>query len=302
MHLPNRVEGDFMNIKILKNKTAAEFLEVNETKLIENEARYNIIYGIARSILKDPDFGDDRRFYTIYRDSIVVGQALRSHTNKPFVMSDLKSDLIDELISHLITERVKINHINGPVNTAKVFRDQWIFKNNSYSSFDTRAKLGIYQLETLVMPDTMGLVLEQCNLDDLSNIAHFMAGFMIDAKLVNEEKPSEATLETAKATAERHIRNGAMHKLVSSSGETISIAANTRSTKNVANISCVYTPRLHRNNGYGSIVTALLSQKMQDKGYAYCSLYTDLENLTSNSIYQRLGYKKIGEAREYCFK
>ena len=49
------------------------------------------------------------------------------------------------------------------------------------------------------------------------------------------------------------------------------------------------------------MVTALVSQKIFDKGKSLCNLFTDLSNPTSNSIYQKIGYKKLGESIDLKF-
>ena len=63
----------------------------------------------------------------------------------------------------------------------------------------------------------------------------------------------------------------------------------------------VYTPPEHRRRGYGSAVTAAVSQLNLDRGRRFCFLYTDLANPTSNAIYQRIGYEPVCDSRELSF-
>jgi hypothetical protein len=44
-----------------------------------------------------------------------------------------------------------------------------------------------------------------------------------------------------------------------------------------------------------------LSARILDSGKAFCTLYTDLANPTSNAIYQRIGYQPLGDFREIRF-
>ena len=64
-------------------------------------------------------------------------------------------------------------------------------------------------------------------------------------------------------------------------------------------ISWVYTPNKFRGRGYASAAVAELSQKMLDEGRDFCFLYTDLANPTSNSIYQKIGYKPVSDSALY---
>jgi predicted GNAT family acetyltransferase len=61
-----------------------------------------------------------------------------------------------------------------------------------------------------------------------------------------------------------------------------------------------YSPSL-RGLGYGSNVVALLSDKILREDKKVVNLFTDLTNSTSNSIYQKLGYVKIGQDIHFDF-
>lgn len=72
-------------------------------------------------------------------------------------------------------------------------------------------------------------------------------------------------------------------------------------TPNGIRIGPVYTPQDERRKGYGSACTAAVSQKMLDEGRRFCFLYTDIENPTSNKIYQNIGYRPIVDCDLYVF-
>ena len=74
-----------------------------------------------------------------------------------------------------------------------------------------------------------------------------------------------------------------------------------RPTSHGIAVSLVYTPRELRNCGYASACVAALSQQLLDAGWEFCTLYTDLANSTSNSIYQRIGYRPVCDSNEYHF-
>ena len=66
-------------------------------------------------------------------------------------------------------------------------------------------------------------------------------------------------------------------------------------------VNLVYTPPELRGRGYASACVAALSQQLLDAGWEFCTLYTDLANPTSNSIYQRIGYRPVCDSNEYHF-
>jgi predicted GNAT family acetyltransferase len=66
-------------------------------------------------------------------------------------------------------------------------------------------------------------------------------------------------------------------------------------------IGGVYTPPELRRRGYASACVAALSQHLLDRGYEWCSLFTDLANPTSNGIYRAIGYEPVCEVVEIAF-
>ncbi|WP_175991350.1 GNAT family N-acetyltransferase [Bacillus sp. Marseille-Q1617] len=75
-------------------------------------------------------------------------------------------------------------------------------------------------------------------------------------------------------------------------GKPVSMARGGRWTDNGITVNFVYTPKPYRKNGYASAVVAGLSRILL-KEFEFCTLYTDLENPTSNKIYMEIGYEPI---------
>ena len=67
-----------------------------------------------------------------------------------------------------------------------------------------------------------------------------------------------------------------------------------------ARIGPVYTPPGQRRHGYGSAVTARATRDVLDLG-AVPLLFTDLDNPTSNKIYQQLGYHAVEDRAQVTF-
>lgn len=76
-------------------------------------------------------------------------------------------------------------------------------------------------------------------------------------------------------------------------GEEVSLAGITRQVAGMVRVGPVYTPPEKRMFGYGSAVTAAVSQQALDGGASEVLLYTDLANKVANSIYQRIGYRPV---------
>ena len=90
-------------------------------------------------------------------------------------------------------------------------------------------------------------------------------------------------------------------KIWEKKGVPVSMAGYAGPTPNGIRIGAVYTPSEYRKKGYGSAVTAGVSQLLLDQGYKFCFLFTDLNNPTSNHIYQQIGYKPVCDFDRYDF-
>lgn len=80
-------------------------------------------------------------------------------------------------------------------------------------------------------------------------------------------------------------------------GETVAMAAMTTVVAGMARLTPVYTLPEHRGMGYGSAVTAAVTQAALDAGAEHVLLFTDLANPTSNSVYRRIGYHPVSDYR-----
>ena len=79
-------------------------------------------------------------------------------------------------------------------------------------------------------------------------------------------------------------------------GQPVSLAGVGRPTAHSMSVGPVFTPVEFRGNGYATSLVAQVSQEILDSGKTMATLYTDLSNPTSNAIYQRIGYRRVGDS------
>jgi GNAT superfamily N-acetyltransferase len=77
-------------------------------------------------------------------------------------------------------------------------------------------------------------------------------------------------------------------------GQPVSLAGRTPAVGQ-ARVGPVYTPPGLRGRGFGAAVTAAVTQAALDEGAEGVVLFTDLANPTSNTLYQRLGYRPLSD-------
>jgi uncharacterized protein len=84
-------------------------------------------------------------------------------------------------------------------------------------------------------------------------------------------------------------------------GDPVCLVGFTGPTPNGIRIGPVYTPPQFRRRGYGSAATAELSRQLIAEGRRFCVLFADLDNPTSNHIYQEIGFEPVADVAVYAF-
>jgi predicted GNAT family acetyltransferase len=127
--------------------------------------------------------------------------------------------------------------------------------------------------------------------EDTEVLARWMRAFMEESG-----EPREPEAVFGERTA-RRIAEGSMY-VWCDGGVAVSMAAGVGETPNGMRIGAVYTPPESRGRGYATALVAAVSQHLLDGGRAFTYLYTDLANPTSNSIYQKIGYRPVADPLE----
>ncbi|MFI6344536.1 GNAT family N-acetyltransferase [Streptomyces sp. NPDC050560] len=81
----------------------------------------------------------------------------------------------------------------------------------------------------------------------------------------------------------------------------VSMAAVTSMVGGMIRVDPVYTPAPLRGRGYAGAVTVEVSRAARAAGATDVVLFTDPANATSNALYRRLGYVRVGDFAGYRF-
>lgn len=84
-------------------------------------------------------------------------------------------------------------------------------------------------------------------------------------------------------------------------GTPVSMAARTSVIGGMVRVDPVYTPAHLRGHGYAAAVTVAASRAALAAGAKEVVLFTDPGNPTSNALYQRLGYVRVGDFAGHRF-
>lgn len=272
------------------------FLELAEDFLLKEESLNNLGLGLAARLKEkgwdDPDAG--KPFFIVLKENEeVVGTALRTSPERPLAISRMNEEVLEKLIQELEDRNSVLEGCVGPLETVDLFGKHWKVKSKPAMA------QGVYECRELIPPREIKGELVQASIKNKADVEAavvFGAGFIEECFPLHREPIVEA-----RKMVEFYIQNGVLFLWKDPAGDFVSMAVRNRESKNASTIGWVFTPVESRGNGYGSMVTHGVTEQIFNSGKPIANLYTDLSNPTSNSIYQKLGYKKVADSSHIEF-
>lgn len=271
---------------------AEQFLTLLRPLLLQKEAEYSLLLGLAGLRLKLKDKPDDYRYIAVYENNDLIGGCVVSEKN--LVVSQIPGPLLVPLAKFLLDNLYKFPGIVGAPATCETFAMIW--KKLNGQDFKLGMAQKIYQLDEVIMPENISGQLIQAQESHTSLVGQWVYEFSCES-LPHEPTTVEKTTELAI----QKIKNGDVYLWQDESGQGVSMNFVGRPTDNGISVSAVYTPKHLRRKGFASAVVAKTSEQMLKKGRKFCVLYTDLSNPTSNKIYQNVGYKEVASSKHFVF-
>jgi len=280
-------------MKLTSYPTAAEFLAAAEPTLLLDEAKNNLILGIAGRVRGGRRYGDDPPvFVTVQARGEVLAAAIRTPPFPLILHCETEcTDAIAVLVDHLVEADPKLPGVNGEASASEAFARRWTERTGGAA--EVLREMRIYVLREAVPPTGVEGRLRPATAKDSSLLAGWMRSFQEEA--IPDDPPSNP-----EEIVRRFLDAGTL--LLWEDDGPVSMAGSSRGTANSSTVSAVYTPPEKRGNGYASACVAGLSQQILDRGAAFCTLYADLANPISNKIYQRIGYRPVVDAVQYRFE
>ncbi len=242
-----------------------------------------------------PGSGIEPRMMTMHGDDgDLLGVALRTPP-WPVIASGIPTDPahVDTFVAHWLAADPEPPGVTGPRDTAEAFARAWARHTNDAV---TEAMAGrLFRLGDLVKPDTNGFA-RHATEGDIDLLARWRDDFQVEA--TGHVRSSD---DGSPGAVRRMLEMGDGTILWEHGGEPVSWAVVSVPIDGMSRVGPVYTPPAHRAKGYGSAVTAAVSQYALDAGAAAVVLFTNLANPTSNSIYQKIGYRPVYDSTELEF-
>jgi len=283
-----------MKMEIKYFVKASDFLSHTAVLLQQDEARYGLILGIAKRLVKDTHaYGKTAPWFCVVTDSRkIVAAAIRTPPHNVLLAQFAGDpDKVAAFLADSISKRLEIiPGVVGDKIIAEPFAEYWC----AGYGIQNKGKMAerIYRLDKINNVAYAAGKLRPATMNDEEMLAKWIRAFYIDVfHTVNSRRPVD---EVTSLVERKEI-------YVWEDSVPVSMAARTRPTENGISIGLVYTPLELRQKGYGTSCVAALCKELLDSGYKFCSLYADLANPISNSIYKKIGFREVCDSVEYSF-
>ena len=292
-------------MQLIQHANAEQFLEASQTILEQDEAANNLMLGLATRLHNHPERTKTTPYFaTVHEGAEAVAAALMTPPHKLVVFANgdaaTTQAALTMIADDLHAQQWSMSGVDGSSQTSDVFLAIWQAK--------TGAKLGsvvrerVYKLTQVTAPSPMPAGhLRAATRDDLETLTSWSQAFAAEA--LHEVR----TADEAREDIQWRINQGNLFVWDANGNDglvdgLVSCACQARATRTGISIGLVYTPPGQRGHGYASACVAALSQHCLDSGRQFCMLFTDLSNPTSNSIYQRMGYRPVCDFNAYAFE
>lgn len=273
-------------MEVVQLSDPAEFLERTAPLLHEDEARHNLILGIAGTLCDHPERYDAYELWIVEDRGSVHAAALRT---LPYRLV-LAGDRVQPLAAALSD----LPGVVGTASNAEAFAAAWSTRTGA--TVTRSVAQGIYALERVIPPSPAGGSSRPARESDRELLLEWIRGF--SSELGEEaDEPSLHRMIDIRVTGDPDYG----FVIWEDDGRPASLTGFGSPTPTGIRIGPVYTPPTLRGRGYARALVAEVSQAHLDAGKRFCFLYTDLANPISNRIYVDVGYERVCDSLQLDF-
>ena len=206
-----------------------------------------------------------------------------------------RRDAADCLAHTLLFRGFTLPGVVGPIGLVEHFVNTWTTATRMPAQLQVKERIfAIQQVER--RPAVPGFI-RWAEPADLEWLTPWVVDFMREAM-------PEAPVDRTAAMVARRIQIGlpeAGYLVLEIAAQPVSLAGFGGPTGTGIRVGPVYTPPSMRNRGYGMALVRELTARLFELEYQSVFLFTDLANPTSNSIYQKIGYRPVADVNQYQF-
>ncbi|HKA26563.1 MAG TPA: GNAT family N-acetyltransferase [Gaiellaceae bacterium] len=268
----------------------ASFLDAASPFLLADEARHNLILGIAGTLRDHPSLYPEYGLWLASDGGETVGAALRTPPHNLVVAQPRDVSVLEALAEAIDDDPPGLVAAQPE---AGAFAAAWAERSGKTPRMHRGQ--GVLSIDRVDPPAAVSGRFRDAGSDDRPLLLDWFRAFMEEA--IGDSPDPASTAHVVDHRLESDSAGVALWE----DGRTVSLAAFGNPTPNGIRIGPVYTPPRHRRRGYASALVAELSDRLLTER-SFCFLFTDLANPTANRIYEQIGYRRVCEAAEIVFE
>jgi predicted GNAT family acetyltransferase len=226
------------------------------------------------------------RYWIGLADGVPAGVAVQQPADTPLAIAPMSAELAAAIAEAVDADGVALPGVYGPAGTASRFCEVWA-RMRKIAAVPV-AEERVYEVRDLRIPEGASGTLRRAAEADRELLLSWLPGFRSGA--------SWAGSDPAAVFVTRRLAAGDVW--IWDDDGPVSMAARTEAVAGVARIQAVNTPPGLRGRGYASAGVAALSASVLAQGLR-CVLNANVNNVVASSVYQRLGYRAVGDIRRY---
>ncbi len=270
--------------------SAGAFLAAAQPFLEMRETINSVMLGLALR-LKERGEKQQNAYYTVETSDQVIAAAMMTPPYRTNVSSVQDGDAIVLLARAFHNDGWAVAGVNGVKSTARAFAEAWSLLTGQ--GYTLAHNMRLYDLVKVVPAPTPSGYMRLATRTDLDLLVEWTIAF-------DQEAAHDGVIPD-------RVRQGLIDRLpynelyLWDDHGPVAMAARSRPTRHSMSVNAVYTPPILRRRGYATALVAGITQTILDDGYPFALLFTDLTNPTSNSIYQKIGYRPITDFDSFAF-
>jgi uncharacterized protein len=264
--------------------------------LLADAARNNLPLGLLQVLQDQPEVYPVFHLWLAVRDGQARGLAMQTEPFNVMLAEPLESEALDALADSIVDDHGPLPGVIANLPWADRFAERVTAVTGR--SAERILEEGVWTLTAVEDVPVPAGVARPATPADRDLVRSWIQAFADEALPRGRPQDDEARRDL---DIDLRLAGRGAGFLLWEDGTPVSLSGHREIPGVGSRIGPVYTPPQHRGRGYATRLVAEHTSSRLAAGDAACYLYTDLANPTSNAIYARIGYVKIGDAAEYLF-
>lgn len=259
-----------------------DFQQVSAPRVAAAPVIHSVVATTLAHALESPADYPGSQWYWAKRDGRVT--ALAMHTPpRPFHVATVDTHVARAIGRRVLADGLRVERVGGLVTGALAFAETIAFETGGHIRVVRRE--GMHDLPRPPRhPEGVPGELRAARESDIPLLDTWARAYL-------EETGTEAP---PRFPLQQWVSRGDM-RVWDVGGEPVAMTHASRPHGGVSRISWVYAPPEQRGHAYAAATVAAVSALQRRAGHR-CLLYTDLDSPASSRLYQRVGYRRVGDS------